>query len=99
MQEFILPLISSAVTSGITWLLTRRKYIAEVNTVDIKSMQESLKFYVDMVEDNKKRIDEYQNEVRELRQEKNELSRKVQELELKLIKYETLNANTQLEKK
>lgn len=77
---------ASAVTSGITFLFARKKYVSEVNSNDIKNMQESLRFYIDMVNDNKKRIDEYQDEIRELRAENAELRRQMQELSLKLIK-------------
>lgn len=77
---------ASAVTSGITFLFARKKYVSEVNSNDIKNMQESLRFYIDMVNDNKKRIDEYQDEIRELRAENADLRRQMQELSLKLIK-------------
>lgn len=97
MNDFILPLISSVVTSIVTWLLTRRKYIAEVNTVDIESMKQSLEFYKAMSDDNKKRLEEYQDEIRTLKNESaerdkkyqaeiNELRRQLTELTLKLIK-------------
>ena len=76
---------ASAVTSGITFLFARKKYVSEVNSNDIKNMQESLRFYIDLVNDNKKRIDEYQDEIRELRAENAELRRQMQELSLKLI--------------
>lgn len=66
-ENAIIPFISSLLTGGATYFFTRRKYLAEVNSVDIQSMRDSLKFYVDIVEDNKKRIDMYQTEIQELR--------------------------------
>ena len=68
---------ASAVTSGITFLFARKKYVSEVNSNDIKNMQESLQFYINMVEDNKKRIDDYQDEIKELRVENGELRKQM----------------------
>lgn len=71
---------ASAVTSGVTFLFARKKYISDVNSNDIKNMQESLRFYIEMVEDNKKRIDDYQEEIKELRSENREQRRQMSEI-------------------
>lgn len=71
---------ASAVTSGVTFLFARKKYVSEVNSNDIKNMQESLRFYIEMVEDNKKRIDDYQEEIKELRSENREQRRQMSEI-------------------
>lgn len=68
---------ASLITSGATWLFARKKYVSEVNSNDIKNMQESLQFYINMVEDNKKRIDDYQDEIKELRVENSELRKQM----------------------
>lgn len=68
---------ASLITSSATWLFARKKYVSEVNSNDIKNMQESLQFYINMVEDNKKRIDEYQDEIKELRGENGELRKQM----------------------
>lgn len=60
-------------TTIVTFMLTRRKYLAEVSTIDIESMRKSLDFYIDMVDDNKKRIEYYQNEIERCNQEMSKL--------------------------
>ena len=70
---------ASIISSGATWLFARKKYVSEVNSNDIKNMQESLRFYIEMVEDNKKRIDDYQDEIKELRNENREQRRQMDE--------------------
>lgn len=57
----------------VTFFLTRKKYLAEVSTIDIESMRKSLDFYIDMVDDNKKRIEYYQNEIERCNQEMSKL--------------------------
>lgn len=81
----IVPFLSSLLTGLTTFFFTRRKYVSEVKTNDIANMQKSLQFYIDMVEDNKKRIDAYQTEIEDLRRENSELRRQLQELSLRLI--------------
>ena len=68
---------ASLITSGATWLFARKKYVSEVNSNDIKNMQSSLQFYISLVEDNKKRIDDYQDEIKELRVENSELRKQM----------------------
>lgn len=81
----IIPFVSSCLTGLATFFFTRKKYESEVKSNDIENMQKSLAFYIDMVEDNKKRIDSYQQEIEELRRENSELRRQLQELSLQLI--------------
>ena len=71
---------ASAVTSGVTFLFARKKYVSEVNSNDIKNMQESLNFYIKMVEDNTKRINDYQDEIKELRNENREQRKQMSEI-------------------
>ena len=70
---------ASAVTSGVTFLFARKKYVSEVNSNDIKNMQESLNFYIRIVEDNTKRINDYQDEIKELRNENREQRKQMDE--------------------
>jgi chromosome segregation ATPase len=70
---------ASIVTSGATWLFARKRYVSEVNSNDIKNMQDSLNFYIKIVEDNTKRIDDYQDEIKELRNENREQRKQMDE--------------------
>lgn len=98
MSELIITTGASILTGFVTFLFTRRKYISEVKTNDIENMRSTLRFYIDIVEDNKKRMDTYQNEIErvnakilkltdenlELRKELSELKSENTELRLKL---------------
>lgn len=65
----VVSLVSSCVTGLVTFLFTRKKYNSEVKSNDIQNMQSTLQFYIDIVEDNKKRVDEYQKELESCRKE------------------------------
>ena len=54
---------ASLLTSGATWLFARKKYVSEVKSNDIENMRSTLRFYIDLVEDNKRRMDLYQEEL------------------------------------
>ena len=54
----IIGIIEMVVTSIVTFLLTKKKYHAEVNNSVIKNMQEALDFYKNVSDDNKKRLEE-----------------------------------------
>jgi Mlc titration factor MtfA (ptsG expression regulator) len=51
-------ILTSTISSIITWILARRKYNAEVNSTLISNLEETLEFYKKLSDDNKKRLDE-----------------------------------------
>lgn len=51
------------VATSITYLWTRKKYLAEVKTNDLENLRRMLDLYIDIVEDNKKRLDDYQSQL------------------------------------
>lgn len=51
-------LITSVVSSTVSWFLARKKYNSEVDSTLIENMQKSLDFYKMLVEDNKERLEE-----------------------------------------
>lgn len=94
MSEFLLTAGASVITGAATFLFTRRKYISEVKTNDIENMRNTLRFYIDLVEDNKKRMDNYQNEIEKvnaalctMREENTELRKQVADLRIELETY------------
>lgn len=62
-------LISSTVSSLVTWLLSRRKYNGEVASTEIKNDHDKLDFYEDLSDDNKQRLHDLIDENRALREE------------------------------
>lgn len=49
-------LVSTIISSVVTWLLSRKKYNAEVNHDEIANMKESLDFYKELSESNQKTL-------------------------------------------
>lgn len=76
LEKFALPTASALVT----WLLAKRKYNAEVDKNLISNMEESLNFYKHIVDDNKARLKEYEDENRRLREKLKETSVEVRQL-------------------
>ena len=72
----LIGILSTVISSWVSWFLTRRKYNSEVDNNLIKNMQDSLEFYKKLSDDNKSRLDEVlkrnenlEEEVKELRQQ------------------------------
>lgn len=91
----VIPFLSSLLTGAATFVFTRRKYISEVKDNDIENMRKSLQFYIDMVEDNKRKLDDYQAEIVQLRNENTELRRNMQELSMQIIRCNAITTNNQ----
>lgn len=49
-------LVSTIISSVVTWLLSRKKYNVEVNHDEIANMKESLDFYKELSESNQKTL-------------------------------------------
>lgn len=54
----VVGLVTTIVSSLITWLLSRKKYNVEVNHDEIVNMKESLEFYKDLSESNQRTLTE-----------------------------------------
>lgn len=72
----LIGILSTIISSWVSWFLTRRKYNSEVDNNLIKNMQDSLEFYKKLSDDNKSRLNEVlkrnenlEEEVKELRQQ------------------------------
>lgn len=59
-------IITTVASSLITWLLSRKKYNAEVNHDEIINMKESLEFYKDLSESNQRTLTEILDRSEEL---------------------------------
>lgn len=53
-----ITLVTSIISSIVTFLITKRKYNSEVDNNIIKNMQESLEFYKKLSDDNRERLAE-----------------------------------------
>ena len=53
-------------TSGITFIFTKRKYNAESKGVEINNIESSLKVYVNIIEDLETRVEKLQGKIGEL---------------------------------
>lgn len=68
-QNILITTGTSLLTSGITWLLARKKYMAEVKGKEINNMQSSLDFYEDLSDDARQRLHDMIDENKQLREE------------------------------
>ena len=73
----IIGLLTTALSSLVTWILTKRKYNAEVASIDIQNMSASLDFYKKLADDEKKRLDDVSLRNEELSEEIKELRKQV----------------------
>lgn len=101
-NEVIIGIIG-LVSTVVTWFLSRKKYYADIETVKINndlnaidSMNKSLAFYKDVVEDNKKRLDESQEQINQLLKENYQLKQDLQTLKIQvqfLMKYNCMRGD------
>lgn len=80
-------IITTIVSSFVSWFFAKRKYNAEVDNHLITNMQESLEFYKALADDNKVRLESVLQENAELRKEIHELRTEQQMLMSVLAKY------------
>ena len=96
MNEILMTAGASILTGFATFLFTRKKYISEVQSNDIDNMRNTLRVYIDIVEDNKKRMDLYQKEIERLdnivvslREENTDFRKQIADLKIELETYKT----------
>ena len=81
----ICGIVTTAVASFVTWLLSKRKYNSEVDSNNIQNMKESLEFYIKLSDDYNKRltneIKAHNEEVKALYKENSELKKEIKEQE------------------
>lgn len=70
-------ILTSIISSWTTWFFTKKKYNAEVDGALLSNMKESLNFYKELSEDNRKRLDEVLDRNRELEKEVSDLRKQV----------------------
>lgn len=87
----IIGLLTSIATAWASWYFTRKKYDVEVDNSIIEGMQDSLKFYTSLSDDNKVRLNEMiersskiEEENKVLKEENKALKERQEELESEL---------------
>lgn len=93
-QEIIMAFVgtgSAAISSTVTWLLSRKKQNAEIDHTVINGMRESLQFYEHLSDDTKKRLEEAV-------EERNILAKKIEEqgIEIAELKKELLKLSVSI---
>ena len=73
-------LVSTIVSSCISWVLARKKYNSEVDHNTIENMDDSLNFYTKLSDDNRARLEELTERNRVLEAEIQELRKQVLDL-------------------
>lgn len=77
-------LVTTFVSSFITWLFSRKKYNAEVNHDEIANMKESLEFYKDLSESNQRTLSEILDKSEELANSNIKLLIEMQSLKIQI---------------
>ena len=77
-------LVTTFISSLITWIFSRKKYNAEVNHDEIANMRESLEFYKNLSESNQRTLTEILNKSEELANTNIKLLVEVQNLKAQL---------------
>ena len=81
--------ITTTVASFVSWFLSKKKYISEVESTNIENMKKSLDFYIQLANDTNTRlaeeIKEHNEEVKALKQENAFLKQELKEQENKFV--------------
>lgn len=88
-NEIITTLVgtgSAAISSFITWLLSRRKQNADIDNTVIEGMQKSLEFYEKLSDDTKKRLEEAVEERNALNDKIEQQGREIAELKSEMLR-------------
>jgi flagellar basal body-associated protein FliL len=78
-------IVSSIVSAWTSWFFTRKKYNTDIDSQLIQNMQESLEFYKNLSDDNKKRLDEVLRRNEELEKRDEKLEEEVRQLKNQMI--------------
>ena len=85
----ICGVVSTVAASCVSWFLSKKKYISEVESTNIENMQKSLDFYIQLANDTNARlaeeIKEHNEEVKALKQENTTLKQELKEQENKFV--------------
>lgn len=93
----LIGLISTIASSAVTFMLTKKKYNAEVEADVIQNLKDSLDFYRQISDDNREKLEEYRKENDELRAQVNELQKQMFTL-MRSICYNATCATRELSK-
>ena len=76
--------LTSTISSLVTWILAKKKYNAEVDNNVIQNMQQSLEFYKSLSDDNKERLTEVLQKNQKLEDDVSELRKQMLNLTMKI---------------
>jgi len=93
----LIGILSTVVSSVITFVLTKKKYNAEVDKQVIENLQQSLEFYIKLCDDTNARLEEYSKESDLLRKQVADLQSQVLSMSVNLC-YNLTCANRKLQK-
>lgn len=91
----VIGIATSFTSAWVSWFFTRKKYSTEVDENIIHNMNESLKFYKELSDDNKRRLDLMISRNETLEEEMRDLRKQVNTL----MNYMCIDLTCQLRKK
>lgn len=80
----IIGVISTALSGWMSWFFTRKKYNSEVDSNYIKNLQEALKTYDNIIENNRDEINELMKKNDQLREEVSDLRKQLLNLTMNI---------------
>lgn len=95
MTEIVIALIgilATVISNVLTYILTKKKYNAEVDSKVIQNLKDGLDFYKTLCDDNSKKLEEYRRESEALRKQVMELQAQVLDMSLNLCYEATCTA-------
>jgi len=85
MEQVLFIIIPAIVTNIITWLLSRRKYRAQSQALELDNVQNALDIYRDMILDLKKELENLREKIIVVVNENEMLGKQMEELRKELI--------------
>ena len=82
-------ILTTIISSGVTYFFTRKKYYSEVDNTLIGNMQESLEFYTKLSDDNSRRLQAILAEYDKLREQFEEVLSENNSLRIEVVKLRT----------
>ena len=77
--------VSSIISAWTSWFFARKKYNSEVDNNLIENMQDSLNFYKQLSDDNRKRLDDVLKRNDELEKRDEKLEEEVRQLRMQML--------------
>lgn len=91
MEQFVFPTLAALFSAFVTWLLSKRKNLAEIRSAELDNAVKAVKYYRDMLDDMAARYTVATETIKSMEVKHNELMLVNQHLVDELQKFKQLN--------